>query len=332
VRLTSEQIEQINNSISIVEYASKYLELNQGVGKRSNEYWTNCIFHNNDLNASLSFNSDKNLYKCFGCGAAGGLINFVMQYHKKTFPQAIEHILQLVNIDLKEVKPSETMEYLHKVSRKKCVNNSIIHTYLPEDIMNQYTKEPIKEWLQEGISQEALDKYEARYNKPGNAIVFPLRDSEGKVIAVKARTLYQNHRDMGIPKYIYYQSIGSNDFLGGLYYNKQNIINKNEVIVVEGFKGILLAESQGYNNVVSLETNNINKYQIQLLLSLRVPITFALDKGVRIDSKIVGLLPKFTDVYYLEDREGLLQDKDCPFDRGKVVSDRLYGNKIKYER
>lgn len=331
MKYTTEQLEKINNSISLVDYASKYLELTQGTGKRNNEYWCVCPFHDGDVNPSLSFNSDKNVFKCMGCNTKGGLINFIMAYHKKTFPQAVEYILQLTNLHLDEIERSETLEYLYKTKRNKHTVTNIKHIYLPDNVMNQYNKEPIKEWIVEGISQEVLNRYDVRYNRKGNSIVFPIKDIEGKIIAIKARTLYINHRELGIPKYIYYNDIITNDFLFGLYQNINNIKIKNECLVVEGAKGVMLAESQGYDNVVSLETSNINEYQINILLSLKTDIVFALDKGIKIDNKVVGLLPKFTNVYVMEDRQGLINNKDCPFDKDKEVSDKLYEGRYLYK-
>ena len=78
----------------------------------------------------------------------------------------------------------------------------------------------------------------------------------------------------------------------------------------------MLAESYGFNNVVSLETNKINEYQKNLLLQLKVNIVFALDKGIKIVTKKInkikndnniyvniGLLPKLTNVYVIEDKK-----------------------------
>ena len=329
MKYTLDQINQINNSMPIVQYASQYLELSKGTGSRSDEYWCKCPFHDGDINPSMSFNSTKNAYKCMGCDSKGYLINFVMQYHKLSFLDAINHILNLTDISIEEKEYSNIMEYLQRNNIKK-YNKKIERMYLPNNIMDQYTKEPIIEWLKEGINQEILDKYDVRYNKNNNAIVFPIRDKEGRIIAVKARTLYENYKDLGISKYKYYNSIGTNDFLFGLYQNINNIKNKNEVIVLEGAKGVMLAESYRYNNVVSLETNNINPEQLNLLISLKVNVVFALDKGVKITNKIVGLLPKFTNVYIMEDKENLLNNKDCPADKGKEIFDRLYEGRYLY--
>lgn len=343
LKYTSEQLEQINNAISIVEYASKYLELKQGTGKRSNEYWTICPFHQGDINPSLSFNSDKNVYKCFACNAKGGLINFIMQYHKKSFLQAVDYILKLSNLSLKKCEYSEVFEYLRKANKTIMDEEDIVRDILPENIMNQYTKGPIKEWLNEGIQQDILDKYNVRYDKKNNAIVFPIRDANGNIVAIKARTLFENYEDLGISKYRYYNKIVTNDFLFGLYENIEYIKEKNEVIIFEGCKGVMLAEGYGYKNSVSLETNNINKYQVDLLLQLKCDIVLALDKGIKITTKKrfrnngqftyvnIGLLPKLTNVYVIEDKNNLLPNKASPVDCGKEIFDKLYKERYKIQ-
>jgi DNA primase len=336
VRYTYEQIQEINNSISIIEYVSQYLNLKQDRGSRINEFWSICPFHEGDINASLSFNQEKNVFNCLACGTNGTLINFIMLYHKKTFPQAIEHILSLGNIKLEAKEYSEVFEFLKKNNIKKS-DKVIERVQLSQDVMEQYTKEPIKEWLQEGIKQQVLDKYNVRYDKNSNAIVFPILDIKGNVVALKARTLYDNHRDLGIPKYKYYNSIGTNDFLFGLYQNKENILHKKEVLVFEGSKSVMLAEGYGYHNAVSLETNRINERQMKLLLELKCDIVLCLDEGVKIsylnnkkDAHVdIGLLPKLTNVYIVGNTQGLLKDKYSPVDRGKDVWEKLYESRYK---
>ena len=325
MKYTSEQIGEINKSINVVDYASKYLDLEH----KNDEYWCVCPFHD-DINASLSFNREKNSFYCFGCQASGSTIQFIMKYHKFSFPKTIEYILKYANITLQPKEYSETMEFLHRqVTKKK--QKDIIRTYLPNDIMNQYTREPIKEWLAEGISQQILDEYEVRYNKQGNAIVFPIRDIAGRILAVKARTLYPNFRDLGIPKYIYYQSIGTNDFLFGLYRNKPFIQSTSECLIFESEKSVMKLNSWGINNCVATSTKKISDKQVELLLSLKCNLVFAFDKDV--DRKEVlnqiKLFSRFTNTYYTYDRNDLLGVKDAPCDKGKDVWLQLYNEKYK---
>lgn len=325
VKYSIEEISYINKSIDLVKYASQYLDLTQGKGKRNNEYWSVCPFHN-DIDASLSINSDKNVFNCLGCHLSGTPIIFVQHYHKLSFPKAVEHLINYANLTFTPKKHSDIMEFLHKTNIKIKDIKSNNRVYLPENIINKYSKRPISEWLEEGIPQEILDKYQVRYDDSGNRIVFPIRDIIGSIIAIKGRTLYSNYKDLGIVKYIYYQPIGTNDFLFGLDKNIQNIDNKKECIIVESEKSVMKLESYGFNNSVAISTSNINIHQINLLLSLQCDLVFAFDKDIDQKKiiKEIKQLTLFTNVYTIIDKEGLLGIKDSPCDQGKEVWEKLY--------
>lgn len=337
MRYDIETINQVNNSINIVKYAKQYLNLTY----KNGEWWTNCCFHANDFTPSLSFNEEKNVFKCLGCGLGGTPILFVQHYHKLSFPKAIEYLINYSGVEIQKREFSKILDFLHKTKLKNRELETINRNYLPDNYMKKFVKEPIKEWLNEGIRQEILDKYDVRYDKYSNNIVFPIRDINGKIITIKARTLYPNYEDLGLTKYIYYTKIITNNFLFGLYENYNYIKEKNEVIVFEGCKSVMKAEGYGYPNCVSMETDNINEYQIHLLSQLKVNIVFALDKGVKIttqkknmkNSKYIyvniGLLPKLTNVYVVEDKFNLLQPKDSPVDQGKEVWEKLYEARYK---
>jgi hypothetical protein len=120
--------------------------------------------------------------------------------------------------------------------------------------------------------------------------------------------------------------------------NIGEIQRKNEIILFEGMKSIILAEGFGYSNCCSLETNRINYHQLKILLSLKVDIVIALDKGIEVvaksdgyktkDNEInIGILPKMTNVYIVRDKDNLLDFKDSPVDKGKEVWDLLYSER-----
>ena len=197
--------------------------------------------------------------------------------------------------------------------------------------MDKYTKGNIKEWINEGIIQDILDKYEVRYDLQNNKIVFPIRDVEGNIISIKARTLYENYKDLGVRKYTYYHPIGTNDFLFGLWRSRQYIVKANECIVFESEKSVMKMNSWGFNNVVATCTKKINDKQIEILLSLRCNLVFAFDKDVKRKEiiKELSMLAKFTNVFYTYDRSDLLGEKDAPCDKTKDIWNELYDNKIK---
>lgn len=316
-------IEQINNSISLLDYAGQYLNFSE----RNGEYWTHCPFHEGDINPSFSINKDKNVFYCFGCNRGGSIIQFVMYYHNLSFTQAVKYLIDYANLSIEPKEKSETLNYLRQYKYKKMkTDEDFNREYLPDDYMNRFVKAPIEEWLAEGIKQEVLDEYEVRYDRIGNRIVFPIRNSEGKIIAIKGRTRVEDFENLGVSKYIYYQPIGTNNFLFGLYKNLPYIQEKNEAIIVEAEKGVLKLESWGFKNVIALSTSNINQHQKTMLISLKTNLTFAFDKDVSRKEIIKRIkdLALFTNVFYIFDAHNLLSGKESPYDRGLEIWNKLY--------
>ena len=84
-------------------------------------------------------------------------------------------------------------------------------------------------------------------------------------------------------------------------------------------------ESNGIFNSVSLGTSHISKEQFQILLKLRADVVMALDKDKSpLDDKNFNLLAKYNRCYIMEDKEGLLGEKDAPIDKGIEVFQKLY--------
>lgn len=324
-----ETINYINKNIDLLKYISQYTTLE----KRKEEWWCKCPLpnHKNDINPSFSVNVEKNVYSCMGCHSGGTPIVFVQQYHNLSFPKAIEHLIDYANLIITPKETSDILEFLYKSNIKSKEKKSLIRTYLPEKILNQYQSNPVIEWLNEGISQETLEKYQVRYDISGNRIVFPIRDITGNIIAIKGRTRYDNYKDLGIVKYTYYQSIGTNDFLFGLDKNIQNIQNKKECIIVESEKSVMKLDTWGFNNSVAICTSNMTEQQINLLLSLQCDLVFAFDKDVD-EKKLIKEIKKlalFTNVYYIKDKNNMIGNKDAPVDQGKEIWEKLYEKRFK---
>lgn len=223
----------------------------------------------------------------------------------------------------------ESISVLKKYSKHKQNNKNTRHTILPNDIMKKYTKANIKEWIDEGIDPVIIDAFDVRYDYKANNIVFPIHDTDGNIINIKARTLHQDYKLLGIPKYRYYYPLGCLDFLFGLYQNKKAIEISDEVIIVEGAKSVMKLMSFGFDNCCSLETNCITNEQIPTILSLRKDVVLAFDKDVP-KSKIIKegkKLSMFTNVYYIYDDKNLLDEKDSPCDKGFGVWLELYNSK-----
>ena len=94
--LISEQvIEQIRSSADIVEMVSGYVQLK----KRGRNYFGLCPFHG-EKTPSFSVNPERQIYKCFGCGVGGGVINFIMEIEGMEFVNAVKHLADQYSIEV----------------------------------------------------------------------------------------------------------------------------------------------------------------------------------------------------------------------------------------
>lgn len=324
-----ELIQKIVESIDIIKYISQYTILEED----NKNYFGICPIHKNDTDPSLCVPKTGEYYMCFGCKSKGNIIKFVMELHKISFPEAMELLLREIGEDVEYVEnKSKTFKFFKNIKNLIAGKSQIIEReYLLDDVMLKYKKIPIQEWIDEGISQEVMDKYNVRYDEIGNRIVFPVWDNEGNIISIKGRTTIPNFKELKLRKYTYYYPIKTNNFLWGYYQKKDTIQKEKTVIIFEGSKSVMKVESWGINNAVSLETSHINYEQLKDLISLKVDIVIALDKGISIKEiqKDVEPLKKFTNVYAIIDTENVLEDKSSPCDYGYYVFQDLYDNKIR---
>ena len=97
-----ELIEEIRTKNDIVEVISGYVRLQ----KKGSNYFGLCPFHN-EKSPSFSVSPAKQMYYCFGCGAGGNVITFLMEYDNATFPEAVKMLAQRAGVDLPEMEYSQ---------------------------------------------------------------------------------------------------------------------------------------------------------------------------------------------------------------------------------
>ena len=97
-----EVIEEIRMKNDIVDVVSGYVKLQ----KKGSSYFGLCPFHN-EKSPSFSVSPGKQIYYCFGCGAGGNVISFVMQYENYTFQEAVKFLAKKAGIQLPEAEYSE---------------------------------------------------------------------------------------------------------------------------------------------------------------------------------------------------------------------------------
>ena len=201
---------------------------------------------------------------------------------------------------------------------------------LQPDYMNRYewNEDKLSVWEQEGISKDSMRKYHVRYDPFSDRIVYPIRNIFGDIINVCGRTLDPDFKEKGLRKYTYFKPLGILDTIYGFSDNSEAILEQNEIILFEGAKSVMIADSWGVHNTGAILTSHLNPYQFNLLIQLGVHVVFALDAEVNIeeDANIMKLRP-YVQLEWVRNRRSLLKDKDSPVDRGFEIFQTLYAER-----
>lgn len=292
---SNEEIFEIQRKINIVDVIRDYIPLT----KKGKNYFGICPFHD-DHNPSMSVSPEKQMYKCFVCGAAGNVFNFVKDYKNINFYEAVKEVADKVGIsvDIGSYKPKEDIKFkdqydIYDISNKFYQNNlntnlgKIARNYLTsrdinEDIIKRFqiglsfSDNKLTNLLEsKGYSKELLVKSGiAVINESGkvsdiyrNRIMFPLWDTNGKVIGFSGR-IYEGS---DTSKYI--NTMETDIFKkGSLLYNYDNarksILDKDEIIVCEGFMDVIRLYTIGVTNAVATMGTAVTKEQLNLIRKL----------------------------------------------------------------
>ena len=320
---------ELLSRVDILDYISQYCDLEE---RSDGEFWGLSPFKN-ERTPSFSVNKDKQRFYDFSSGIGGDLINFVQQYHHCDFPKALDIIKSYGGVtdgQLEHPKrlTSASIAKRYSVKDKK---PTPAHETIPEDFMDryEYSIEPMKPWLDEGITVEALIRFGVKYDAFANRIVFPIRDYSGHIISVSGRTLDPDYKAKGLRKYTYYSQIGGKlDTIYGYAENRKYIADKHEIILFEGAKSVMLAYGWGICNTGAVLTSHLSREQFLFLAALGCDVVFALDKEIDVtkDKQIIKL-GRYVNVSYICDKEDLINEKMSPVDKGREVFEKLYGER-----
>ena len=323
---------ELINSVDIVEYISQFVDLEE----KNGEYWGLSCFKD-EKTPSFSVRKETQVFYDYSSGIGGNLFTFVKEYNKCSPSQAVEIIKKYAGYDGKvsdiQGRLPATMVWKRFAMPKK-VQKDNVSSILPEDYMLRYEKQADKLaiWEHEGISKDALDKFQVYYDGFSNRLVYPIRNIDGKIVNIGGRALDPLWKEKNMRKYCYFFSWGKINTLYGISENLSSIKEKHEVIIFEGCKSVLLAYSWGITNTAAILTSHLSDSQMKILAHLGCRVVFALDKDIRIrDDKRIKKLKNYVPVEYIWDYNDLLNDKDAPVDKGKEVFVELYGQRIKWK-
>ena len=322
--------EELISSIDIVDFISQFVDLEQ----RNGEWWGLSPFKS-EKTPSFSVRDDPPFFYDYSSGQGGNVFTFTKAYYNCSSKEAMEILKKYAGFDGEELKSRKKMSAVSVFKRYSTKNSSQKQqkiTVLPDNYMDRYEKrgDKLKIWLDEGISKQSMDRFQVYYDSFSDRIVYPIRDLDGKIVNIGGRTVDPAWKEKGQRKYCYFYSWGTINTIYGMYENMEYIKKANEIILFEGCKSVLLADSWGIRNTGAILTSHLSDNMMKILAQLGCSVVFALDKDVRIrDDKNIQKLKRYVNVYYLWDYEDLLNAKDSPVDDGKHTFIHLYNNRLK---
>ena len=329
------EIDEIISRLSPIDVVSEYLTLK----KSGKNYIGLCPFHP-DKNPSFSFDPERGLFHCFGCGKSGNLIQFIMEIEGITFIDALKKLSQKAGIEFTPRKVSERKAKVLEVIKwaKDFYHNLLlssegeeIRNYLKERNLNIgtirnfeigiATGDPdriLKEARKRGIDPSLLMEAGLITEGEGNLlkdffrerIIFPIYNVSGTCVGFGARTFPWKNEE---PKYLNSKEspyFNKSKILYGLWLTKDNIKKEDRAIVVEGYMDLIKLYQEGIRCAVAPLGTSLTEGHCQIIsrYTKNIFLLFdndesgkaAMERGIAVSLKY-SLKPKITQIEEVKD-------------------------------
>jgi len=304
--IPQQKIDEIREATDVVDLVSGYLTLK----RRGQNHFGLCPFHN-EKTPSFSVNAEKQIFRCFGCGAGGNVFTFLMRQEGVSFPDAVKFLAQRAGIEIEveeidagQAKQNETLYHINEfaagVFEKKIWEKEGEHALqyikgrgLSDEIIKEFglgyapagwdglireaalTSNDVDALLKAGL---VLDKEGGRrYDRFRDRLMFPIWNLSGRVVAFGGRIL-QDSPDA--PKYINSPETAvyeKGKVLYGLYQNRDEIRRLKAAVFVEGYMDFLSLVAAGVRNVVATSGTALTEDQGRLIRRYTKKVIFMYD-------------------------------------------------------
>lgn len=297
-------IQELLSRIDIVEVINKVSPL-----KRTGKNFMCCCPFHKEKTPSFSVSQQKQFFKCFGCGASGNVIGFLMRYEGLSYPEAIRKLAESIGMTVPETPRdretrtrvrsltdmmkaasdyysaslktnTRTIEYLKQRGITGETAARFALGYSPDawqplkDVFgDQYASKDLEE---EGGCGLVIHNGDKRYDRFRGRLMFPIRNPRGQVIAFGARTLNGDEH----PKYLnspetalYHKSRE----IYGLYEASSSIREKHRAIVCEGYMDVIQLSQAGFTEACAALGTAVTAEHVQKLLRAVDTVYFSFD-------------------------------------------------------
>ena len=309
------------------------------------------ICHNIDASEAsmkLYYYKNNKVFVCYTSCGSMSIFKFLRHYYEE---RQIEYdwyqdIYEVV-CDCSSFKQKEGFTRAAYKSLRERYGVARKEVQLPEfssNVLGCFVNHYTPEWLDDGITKEAMKTFDISYSISQNKIIIPHYDIDGRLVGIRGRAL-NDWEVENIGKYapirvenIWYKHPLSMN-LYGLNITKKNIRAHSICFLFESEKSVMQAESFKLPNCsVAVCGSNFNKYQLNILMKTCAPheIVLCFDKEElpgedRYFNKLWNICQKYKNYCnfsFIYDREGLLDLKDSPTDKGEETFIKLLGKRV----
>lgn len=304
-RLPQAFIDQVLDRTDIVDVVDRRVKLK----KAGKNYSACCPFHQ-EKTPSFSVNPEKQFYYCFGCGAGGNALGFLMDYERMEFREAIESLAQAAGMEM----PAEEADATPQTDHQKPLYESMEKaTRLYESLLRKHpTRGRVVDYLkQRGLSGEIARDFRLgfapegwdnlmstlsseediehaltaglliendsgrKYDRFRDRVIFPIVNQRGKVIAMGGRVLGD-----GKPKYLNSPEtplFSKSHELYGLHHIRKFAKNLSRIVVVEGYMDVIALAQFGIHYAVATLGTSVGKPHLEMLFRRVDQVVFCFD-------------------------------------------------------
>lgn len=316
-----EVIEEVRTKNDIVDVISGYVRIQ----KKGSSYFGLCPFHN-EKSPSFSVSGSKQMYHCFGCGAGGNVITFLMEYENYSFQEALQELARRAGVELPQAEYSEEAKrredkrtkmlavnkeaakyfyYLLRSPRGQAGYRYLSERKLSDETMKKFglgfvpvTRNSLVEYLNskgypnELIQEAGLASFSERngmYDKFSNRVMFPIQDINHRVIGFGGRVMGD-----GEPKYLNSPETMIFDKGRNLYgLNLARTSRKNQIILCEGYMDVIAMHQAGFTQAAASLGTAFTVGQASLLKRYTEELLLAYDSdgaGVNAALRAIGIM------------------------------------------
>ena len=308
--IPQEFIQSLLGRVDIVDVVDRHVKL-----KKAGANFSACCPFHDEKTPSFTVSPSKQFYHCFGCGAHGNAIGFLMEYSGLAYPEAIRSLAETIGMPVPETKArfgdakapqaaglaprmGEALAYYRAELKKskaaidylkgRGLSGEIAARYglgfAPDGWQNleavfpDYATAELKDTglvIDSEPGDGEAQKRSRRYDRFRNRVMFPILDSRGNVIGFGGRVIGE-----GEPKYLNSPEtplFEKGRELYGLYQARRAIRDANQVIVVEGYMDVVALAQHGVENAVATLGTATTPVHVAKLLRLADNVVFCFD-------------------------------------------------------